>query len=87
MASDPIQTTAPKPPNGRPADQRLFEAITALSDQFAICGLAEPVAIIVKPGQAKWIQAMVMNSDHMLFEDARCGELRIWGIPIKEAES
>lgn len=78
-------TAVPKPPNGMSADHRLFQAIIALSDQFAICGLEPPVAIIVKPGQAKSIQAMVTRSVHMLFEDARCGELRIWGIPIREA--
>lgn len=77
----------PSPPNGRPAHERLILAIEGLCDQFAVCGLQEPVAILVAPGQAKVIEAMVSKSQRMLFDDKRCGELRIWGIPIREAST
>lgn len=77
-------TGAPRPPKGRSADDRLIRAIVELNDQFAICGLQQPVAIMVAPGQAKWIQAMLANSPNLLFDDKRCGDLRVWGIPIRE---
>lgn len=87
MSKTATEEPAPKSPNGRPADERLIHAITSLCDQFAVCGLDQPLAIVVKTGQAKWIQAMVMKSEFMLVEDKRSTELRIWGVPIREDQS
>jgi hypothetical protein len=79
--------TAPRPPNGRPADQRLIAAIVELCDQFAVCGLEPPAAIMVASGQKKWIEAMLARSPGLLFEDAQAKGLQVWGVPIREMAS
>lgn len=69
---------------GSPPDQRIIGAIIDLVDQFSICGLEPPQAIVVAEGQATRIESMLRDSPQMLVEDKRCTELRIYNVPIRE---
>jgi len=68
MKDDTPQTT----PSGHPVHARIIGAIQNLCDQFEVCGLEAPVAILVAKGQRGRIEAARRSSALMLVEDARC---------------
>jgi hypothetical protein len=72
---------------GARPDQRVVTAIANLQDQFAICGLHQPIAILVRPGDRQALGKIVRGSVSLLFEDVRMAEaggLTIWGTAIRE---
>lgn len=86
--SDEHQTKTADPrrqPNGLSADTRIAQAVQNLCDQLAICGHKPPVAIVVAPGELKWIDATMRRSGWMLLADTQCKGTRIWGVEIREA--
>ncbi len=72
-------------PRGHPVHARIIGAIQNLCDQFEVCGLEVPVAILVAEGQRGRIEAACRSSALMLVEDARCNNTCIWGVEIEEA--
>lgn len=69
---------------GRPADVRIIDAVRNLVDQFGICGLKAPIAIVVAPGQKAALATAISESDLLLFEDVRAVETSVWGVKIVE---
>ena len=51
---------------------------------FAVCGLEAPVALLVRPGQAKLIDAMCRQSVWMLLQDTRADKTKIWGVEVRD---
>lgn len=72
-------------PRGRPADARIVGAISDLCDQFAVCGLKAPVAIVVAPGDRRRVEAIIAASGMLLVRDTATTDTTIWGVRIMEA--
>lgn len=80
----------PKEPQGAAAHLRIIDAIRNMREQFLICGLEPPTSITVKPGQKKWIEAIIRGSGMLLFDDNRAaerGKTTIWDTEIKEDQA
>ncbi len=87
MSDNRTTDKTPPPPNGTPADMRIVGAVVELCNQFAVCGLDNPVAIVVKRGQRMWIEAMLARSSMTLVMDKLAladGRTKVWGVEIKE---
>lgn len=74
-------------PNGASAEIRLVTAIQDLRTAFLICGLEPPEAILVAPGQERYLDWILRNSVFCLVEDKRCKELSLHGVKIREIKS
>lgn len=70
--------------NGTPAHARIIAAVQNLQDQFGICGLKAPVAIVLSPGELPKLESAIMGSGMLLYQDTASPKTTIWGIEIKE---
>lgn len=73
-----------KQPNGLPADARIIGAIQNLCIQMAVCGLKEPVGIVLAPGELRRFEVAISGSDMLLVADQTAAETTVWGVRIME---